>query len=220
MERQQDEIDAPSDQVRQAGENTPCQAPTEGFNDESSRTRGVLPRWPTLTRSLTTTRTQKESPSFQDSDGLKLPAPSTRPITISSSRYGESGAPSSLPSPISWPQQMHDMPSHPVRTAESHASSSFAPSADNLMDESHPHQLSSSPPEEPVSEIQRGPKKYPKRFLFCFPWVQSRRVRSQILTCFTSGVFLACLLAVCKEISVASHSPSLFPDTHNHTHKE
>ncbi|KAG6008246.1 hypothetical protein E4U43_000188 [Claviceps pusilla] len=221
MERQQDEIDARADQVRQAGENTPCRAPTEGFNDESSRTPGVLPRWPTLTRSLTTTRRQKESPSFQDSDGLKLPAPSARPITIASSRYGEPGAPSSLPSPISWPQQMPDMPSRPVRTAEpsayqspreslvndveSHTSSSFAPSADNLMDESHLHQLSSSRPEEPVSEIQRGPKKHPERFLFCFPWVQSRRVRSQILTCFTSGVFLACLLAVYLGLALTDH---------------
>jgi hypothetical protein len=38
----------------------------------------------------------------------------------------------------------------------------------------------------------------PKRFLFCFPWIKSRRIRSQILRCFVSGLFLALTLAVCK----------------------
>lgn len=38
----------------------------------------------------------------------------------------------------------------------------------------------------------------PKRFLFCFPWIRSRRVRSQILRCFVSGLFLTLLLTVCK----------------------
>lgn len=38
----------------------------------------------------------------------------------------------------------------------------------------------------------------PKRFLFCFPWVKSQRLRSRILRCFVSGMFLFSLLAVCK----------------------
>jgi len=38
----------------------------------------------------------------------------------------------------------------------------------------------------------------PKRFLFCFPWIKSRRIRSQILRCFVSGLFLTMILAVCK----------------------
>lgn len=37
-----------------------------------------------------------------------------------------------------------------------------------------------------------------KRFLFCFPWIQSRRIRSQILRCFVSGMFLLMMLAICK----------------------
>jgi hypothetical protein len=37
----------------------------------------------------------------------------------------------------------------------------------------------------------------PKRFLFCFPWVKSRRIRSQILRCFVSGLFLTLLLTIC-----------------------
>jgi hypothetical protein len=44
---------------------------------------------------------------------------------------------------------------------------------------------------------QRGT---PKRFLFCFPWIRSRRIRSQILRCFVSGMFLILLLTVCKSI--------------------
>lgn len=38
---------------------------------------------------------------------------------------------------------------------------------------------------------------HPKHFLFCFPWIKSRKVRSQILQCFVSGSFLVLLLAVC-----------------------
>jgi hypothetical protein len=44
----------------------------------------------------------------------------------------------------------------------------------------------------------RAPRPPPKRFLFCFPWIKSRRIRSQILRCFVSGTFLTLLLAVCK----------------------
>jgi len=38
----------------------------------------------------------------------------------------------------------------------------------------------------------------PKHFLFCFPWIKSRRIRSQILRCFVSGIFLTLLLTVCE----------------------
>ena len=41
-------------------------------------------------------------------------------------------------------------------------------------------------------------RKPPKRFLFCFPWVKSRRVRALILRCFVSGLFLAILLSICE----------------------
>lgn len=41
---------------------------------------------------------------------------------------------------------------------------------------------------------------HPKHFLFCFPWVKSRKVRSQILQCFVSGMFLILLLSVCEFI--------------------
>lgn len=48
------------------------------------------------------------------------------------------------------------------------------------------------------SESTRERRPPPKNFLFCFPWIKSRRIRSQILRCFVSGTFLVLMLAVCK----------------------
>ena len=41
-------------------------------------------------------------------------------------------------------------------------------------------------------------RKKPRKFLFCFPWVQSKAMRVHILRCFVSGLFLLILLSVCK----------------------
>lgn len=38
---------------------------------------------------------------------------------------------------------------------------------------------------------------HPKRFMLCFPWVKSSRVRKQIIACFISGLILILLIAVC-----------------------
>lgn len=38
----------------------------------------------------------------------------------------------------------------------------------------------------------------PKRFLYCFPWIQSWRIRKQIVRCFVSGMFLLLMLGICK----------------------
>lgn len=46
------------------------------------------------------------------------------------------------------------------------------------------------------SRAQRGNK--PQRFLYCFPWIKSRRMRSQILRCVVSGLFLLMFLIICK----------------------
>lgn len=40
--------------------------------------------------------------------------------------------------------------------------------------------------------------KPPQRFLYCFPWVKSKRMRAYILRCFVSGLFLVILLTICK----------------------
>lgn len=47
-------------------------------------------------------------------------------------------------------------------------------------------------------EQGQGQRPTPKHFLFCFPWVKSKRIRTQILKCFVSGLFLIMLLTVCK----------------------
>ncbi|KEY68246.1 hypothetical protein S7711_04777 [Stachybotrys chartarum IBT 7711] len=48
-----------------------------------------------------------------------------------------------------------------------------------------------------------GVRRKPKRFLFCFPWVKSRRARSHMLQCFVSGMFLGLLLAVYLGLAVS-----------------
>lgn len=48
------------------------------------------------------------------------------------------------------------------------------------------------------SEGESSLRKPPKHFLFCFPWIRSRKMRSQILQCFVSGMFLVLLTSVCK----------------------
>jgi hypothetical protein len=45
--------------------------------------------------------------------------------------------------------------------------------------------------------LGRRKKEPPKRFLFCFPWVKSRRARVLILRCFVSGAFLISMLTIC-----------------------
>ncbi|KAI1104348.1 hypothetical protein F4804DRAFT_192425 [Jackrogersella minutella] len=45
----------------------------------------------------------------------------------------------------------------------------------------------------------------PKRFLFCFPWVKSRRLRSQFLRCFVSGIFLVLMLTVYLALSITKN---------------
>lgn len=45
---------------------------------------------------------------------------------------------------------------------------------------------------------ERERKPPPKHFLFCFPWIKSRRMRTQILRAFVSGLLLATMLTICK----------------------
>ncbi|KAI1372557.1 hypothetical protein F4677DRAFT_462883 [Hypoxylon crocopeplum] len=45
----------------------------------------------------------------------------------------------------------------------------------------------------------------PKRFLFCFPWVKSRRIRSHILRCFVSGILLMLMLGVYLALSITKN---------------
>ncbi len=51
------------------------------------------------------------------------------------------------------------------------------------------------------SSPRRQRKEPPKRFLFCFPWVKSRRARALILRVFVSGIFLILMLTICMSCS-------------------
>lgn len=50
----------------------------------------------------------------------------------------------------------------------------------------------------PDAEDDAPLRKPPKHFLFCLPWVKSRKIRSQIVQSFVSGMFLVLLASVCK----------------------
>ncbi|RYP02560.1 hypothetical protein DL764_005755 [Monosporascus ibericus] len=51
-------------------------------------------------------------------------------------------------------------------------------------------------------------KEAPGRFLFCFPWVRSRRMRAQILKCFVSGLIMVATLSVYLALSISSRITS------------
>ncbi|KAI1751336.1 hypothetical protein F4782DRAFT_191888 [Xylaria castorea] len=52
------------------------------------------------------------------------------------------------------------------------------------------------------SSRRRQRKEPPKRFLFCFPWVKSRRARLLVLRCFVSGIFLITMLTIYLSLSI------------------
>ncbi|KAI0455829.1 hypothetical protein F5B21DRAFT_171716 [Xylaria acuta] len=55
------------------------------------------------------------------------------------------------------------------------------------------------------SSRRRQQKEPPKRFLFCFPWVKSRRARLLILRCFVSGIFLISMLTIYLSLSITKN---------------
>ncbi|KAG6220858.1 hypothetical protein E4U34_002574 [Claviceps purpurea] len=222
VERQRDEVKAQADRVQRETGTTSCQPPTEGFSHGSSNT---LSKWSASPCPLIATKIQQHSSSSTDSSEGSKPlttSSAAEPTTISLSRYSEPGGPKSFPSPMPWSHRMPDTLSHPASTAlpseaqnpqDSHLLTTLGPDAssspqspleDHLANDFHPHQPC-SPPEEPTPEIQNCRNAHPKRFLFCIPWVHSQRLRSQILTCFISGVFLACLLAVYLGLALTEH---------------
>ncbi|KAL2186862.1 hypothetical protein L209DRAFT_763903 [Thermothelomyces heterothallicus CBS 203.75] len=67
---------------------------------------------------------------------------------------------------------------------------------------------SASSPSSSRGSRSSGRRPPPKHFLFCFPWIKSRRVRSQILRCFVSGTFLALTLSIYLSLSLTKHVTS------------
>ncbi|KAK4214586.1 hypothetical protein QBC37DRAFT_146969 [Rhypophila decipiens] len=54
-------------------------------------------------------------------------------------------------------------------------------------------------------EGERARRPPPKHFLFCFPWIKSRRMRTQVLRCFVSGILLAMLLTIYLVLSITKN---------------
>ncbi|KAI3316595.1 hypothetical protein HD806DRAFT_542082 [Xylariaceae sp. AK1471] len=52
---------------------------------------------------------------------------------------------------------------------------------------------------------RRQQKEPPNKFLFCFPWVKSRRARALILRCFVSGIFLISMLTIYLSLSITKN---------------
>lgn len=181
---------------------------------ETLRSRGIFSRLPPFPRPLTRRNVHND-------EGPKSPEPPLRPLTLASSRYGEPGnPPSSLPSPIPMTHLSSQGPLPPEPVAMPAIQAQHPGSYSNFGYGTDPRQQPVIVAEYPSesqqqsqaqsSDVQGSRKPPPKRFMFCFPWVKSRRVRSQILTCFVSGLFLAILLAVCKfDPAVINHRISL-----------
>lgn len=103
-----------------------------------------------------------------------------------------------------WPS----MPPEPVTHARStvRAPSSYYPSTELFTNEPmSPRTRDAQREEQRRKRRQRRgargrhhEKKAPKKFLFFFPWVKSRAMRTHILRCFVSGLFLLTLLSICK----------------------
>jgi hypothetical protein len=171
--------------------------------------RNIFARFPVLPQSFTQRHASGEVPKSPEQ-------PPTRPLTLASSRYSEHGnPPSSLPSPVPMAHLQPQRPSPPAAAAMPITTTQQQHSGEDLGYGSNPPLQPATPALTPErrqpsetdnnEENASSTKPHPKHFMFCFPWVKSRRVRSQILTCFVSGMFLATLLAVCK-----FQSPTIF----------
>ncbi|EFY89479.1 hypothetical protein MAC_04498 [Metarhizium acridum CQMa 102] len=174
-------------QMNTAGDSAVAEAST-------SRQRAILDRIPAFPR--------RPSRQTTNDDGPKSPEQPPQRLTFASSRYSESGhPPSSLPSPIPMGplEPQRPLPPQPVAsTARPRDSLSRLGYGDNPPERPMIVAISPEDQEQPPSQdagSRDSRKPHPKKFMFCFPWVKSRRVRSQILTCFVSGMFLATLLA-------------------------
>ncbi|KAG8414507.1 hypothetical protein J3459_014667 [Metarhizium acridum] len=184
-------------QMNTAGDSAVAEAST-------SRQRAILDRIPAFPR--------RPSRQTTNDDGPKSPEQPPQRLTFASSRYSESGhPPNSLPSPIPMGplEPQRPLPPQPVAsTARPRDSLSRLGYGDNPPERPMIVAISPEDQEQPPSQdagSRDSRKPHPKKFMFCFPWVKSRRVRSQILTCFVSGMFLATLLAVYLGLALTNH---------------
>ncbi|OTB02792.1 hypothetical protein M426DRAFT_191722 [Hypoxylon sp. CI-4A] len=190
-----------------------------------SRTRGFSisrPHMPTLFTSLSRTggngrrvesdRTEdgNESPKSPDMPSSRLHLPNlARTWTRASSP--DERAPESIPQPSLSRTQTEQ---HPIISEPAPSHIRNGSRSDGAQ---HPRFRGADPGETQLADdVDRGRHRRhrsrrgehnerPKRFLFCFPWIRSRRMRSLILRCFVSGIFLMLMLAVYLALSITKN---------------
>lgn len=181
------------------------QVEMEQQNPGTRRSRRHLPRLNTLSRAFGRRNHKVESP--------KSPEPNHGPPTLSSSHYSELEIPAlSVTSPSSaaslLPQGNMPLPPEPVATHGADVQHDGRTPPIQMTAFGGPNPMVSSDASADASgqshettrdgDEESGSRPHPKRFLFCFPWIKSRRVRSQVLTSFVSGIFLCSLVAICR----------------------
>lgn len=194
--------------------------------DQSPRSRRFLIRRPNLpmlftSRTCVEERSQRADSESSEDDGPKTPRidlglPSTRLYLPHLRRTSDGASPSQIEQQ---PEPVNQLPVSQIRLERSPTISEPVPShgGDNPGGSGMARSRfrGADPGETHLADVvdrrqrrRHGTRRHerdqrPKRFLFCFPWVKSRRIRSHILRCFVSGVFLMLMLAVCERFELS-----------------
>ncbi|KAL2753956.1 hypothetical protein ACRALDRAFT_1081196 [Sodiomyces alcalophilus JCM 7366] len=84
----------------------------------------------------------------------------------------------------------------PEPVASPLASRAYSPTSEELPTSTHDRRRRRRRLARAAGQTRGEVTSPPKRFLFCLPWIASRRARSLILQCFVSGLFMTLLLSV------------------------
>ncbi|POR38865.1 Uncharacterized protein TPAR_00943 [Tolypocladium paradoxum] len=166
----------------------------EQQNAGSRRARRHLPRFNTLSRAFGRRNHNVEGP--------KSPGPNHGPPTIHYSELDVSALSVTSPSSAASLLPQGSMPLQPEPVATPIQMTVFNGPDPTVSSQASADASGQSHEPDRHGDEESGGRPHPKRFLFCFPWIKSRRVRSQVLTCFVSGVFLCSLVAIYLGLSL------------------
>ncbi|KAI1079742.1 hypothetical protein F5B20DRAFT_151025 [Whalleya microplaca] len=159
---------------------------SEGPEDESPKTPRFTLGLPNLTRNL------HRSPSSTHSERRPL-APASRTSTAQSQNEQLPAVPQPAASSDDSRGNTGRSRFRGADPAESHLANLVSRARRRTRGRDESGSGSSSDPE------------HPKRFLFCFPWIRSRRIRSHVLRCFVSGIFLMVMLTIYLALSITKN---------------
>ena len=185
-------------------------ASTSGFRSQSRESHSRSPDSPSRVRSPTWSRSTTRSPTVS-SIVSRNPSWASRRSRLSRESYA--GIPRPVledpvvtrPTPAVHDERRRTVRFQGVEPEERRAAQELQINLPAAEDEggsrigtrrSQTRRRSETETTEPSFNGQQQGK--PKRFLFCFPWIQSQRVRNQALASFVSGLFLLLMLGVCK----------------------